>query len=305
MPTWLIVGASRGLGLEFVRQLLERGDLVIATVRDPPKAAELWQMAGNSAGACQLLLCDVTQESEIERFVRELSSLRLLQRIDYAVINAGILEYPSRATEASFEVFERHMRTNCIGPIITAQKLLNSQIKVGTIVFMSSDSGSTQNFLAHEDGFAAYSASKAALNQSLRHMATELERKQSTTCILAMHPGEVSTDMGNIQTEWDVEGIISPKQSVSMMLKVLASRTLADTGTFWTYEGKVRHVDVHCISARLTFCSNTHGEVVEASRRITPLLVNMRACIIAALSRGLGLLLANRAQFCLGGNVHR
>lgn len=240
MGTWLIIGASRGLGLEFVRQLLARGDLVIATVRDPPKAAELWQMAGNSAGACQLLLCDVSDEENITRFAAELSSLRLLRRLDYVVINPGILEYPSRATEASFAAFERHLRTNCIGPIITAQKLLQlaPHISIGTIVFMSSDSGSTQRFMAHEDGFAAYSASKAALNQALRHMAVELARKQSTTNILAMHPGEVSTDMGNIETEWEVEGIITSRQSVAMMLKVLASRTLADRGTFWTWEGK-------------------------------------------------------------------
>lgn len=246
MATWLVVGASRGLGLEFVRQLLARGDLVIATVRDPPKAAELWQMAGNSAGACQLLLCDVSDEANISRFIEELTSLRLLQRIDYAVINPGILEYPSRATEASFDTFERHMRTNCIGPIITAQKLLQTRIDMGTIVFMSSDSGSTQEFLSHEDGFAAYAASKAALNQALRHMATELQRKQSRTSILAMHPGEVSTDMGSIETEWEVEGIITPKASVSMMLKVLAGRTLADTGTFWTWQDKVRLIFEQC-----------------------------------------------------------
>lgn len=237
MATWLVVGASRGLGLEFVRQLLARGDLVLATVRDPPKAAELWQIAGNSAGKCQLLLCDVSDDANISNFI---TSLRLLQRIDYAVINPGILEYPSRATEASFDTFERHLRTNCIGPIVTAQKLLQTDIEIGTIVFMSSDSGSTQKFLSHEDGFAAYSASKAALNQALRHMAAELERKESKTSILAMHPGEVSTDMGNIETEWEVEGIITPKTSVSMMLDVLASKTLKDRGTFWTWEGKVR-----------------------------------------------------------------
>jgi NAD(P)-dependent dehydrogenase (short-subunit alcohol dehydrogenase family) len=59
------------------------------------------------------------------------------------------------------------MRTNCIGPIITAQKIL-STIPVGTVVFMSSDSASASKFLSFEDGFAAYAASKAALNQALR-----------------------------------------------------------------------------------------------------------------------------------------
>lgn len=76
---------------------------------------------------------------------------------------------------------------------------------------MSSDSGSTTNFREMEDGFAAYAASKAALNQMLRvssphrkehltptltpyqHMAAELKRKDDDTVIIAMHPGEVAT----------------------------------------------------------------------------------------------------------------
>ena len=66
MPTWLIVGASRGIGLEFVRQLLGRGDQVIATVRDPQKASELWSLAGEAPrGACRLLLCDVSSDESI------------------------------------------------------------------------------------------------------------------------------------------------------------------------------------------------------------------------------------------------
>lgn len=66
MSTWVIVGASRGIGLEFVRQLLARGDRVIATVRNPAKASQLWALAGEAAlGACSLLECDVTSETSI------------------------------------------------------------------------------------------------------------------------------------------------------------------------------------------------------------------------------------------------
>ena len=54
---------------------------------------------------------------------------------------------------SSFEAFDDHLRTNCVGPIIVAQKLLQTSISIGTIVFMSSDSGSASNFLAYEDGY--------------------------------------------------------------------------------------------------------------------------------------------------------
>lgn len=66
MSTWIIVGASRGIGLEFVRQLLARGDHVIASIRDPAKASQLWALAGAAAGgSCQLFECDVTQDASI------------------------------------------------------------------------------------------------------------------------------------------------------------------------------------------------------------------------------------------------
>ena len=53
----------------------------------------------------------------------------------------------------SFETFEDHLRSNAVGPIMVAQKLLQTQIKMGTIVFMSSDSGSAANFRKFEDGY--------------------------------------------------------------------------------------------------------------------------------------------------------
>ncbi len=63
---WVIVGASRGIGLEFVRQLLARGERVIATVRDPARASQLWSLAGSGdRGACQLFECDVASETSI------------------------------------------------------------------------------------------------------------------------------------------------------------------------------------------------------------------------------------------------
>ena len=66
MARWLVIGAGQDVGLEFVRQILARGDKVVATVRSPEKAAELWKMAGVAGmGVCQLLLCDISTEKLI------------------------------------------------------------------------------------------------------------------------------------------------------------------------------------------------------------------------------------------------
>lgn len=73
-----------------------------------------------------------------------------------------------RATEISYANFAHHLHTNAIGPIITAQRLLATGLRIGTVAFMSCDSGSAANFRDSEDGFGAFAASKAALNQMLR-----------------------------------------------------------------------------------------------------------------------------------------
>lgn len=132
-----------------------------------------------------------------------------------------------------------HLHTNTVGPVLTAQKVLKHGLAVDLITFISSDSGSAQCFREMEDGFAAYAASKAALNQMIRHMAAELKRKGSRTAILALHPGEVQTDMANIDVGWDVGGQMSPAESISSCLSVIESKGMKDNGTFWTWENKV------------------------------------------------------------------
>jgi NAD(P)-dependent dehydrogenase (short-subunit alcohol dehydrogenase family) len=117
--TWVVVGASRGIGLEFVRQLLQLGNQVIAAVRDPITASQLWQIAGSQSrpGSCLIEQCDVTSEESIQvsekgkdgrtykliniqAFAAKLkSNVDKGMRIENVVLNAGILQYPNRASE--------------------------------------------------------------------------------------------------------------------------------------------------------------------------------------------------------------
>lgn len=206
--------------------------------------------------------------------------------IDTIVLNAGILEYERGlgALDVEFDMLERHLRVNSVGNIVLARKLLmlndgaallqrreqaliakdrdDASVVGRQVVFMSSDSGSMADFREYEDGFAAYGASKAALNMMIRHMAAELKRRasskeedaksdwqsrvtakreiepwESEVCVLAMHPGEVSTDMANIEVGWDVEGVITAEDSVRDMLKVLEDKNARYSGTFWRWDG--------------------------------------------------------------------
>ncbi|EPS34684.1 hypothetical protein PDE_09648 [Penicillium oxalicum 114-2] len=244
--TWVIVGASRGIGLEFVRQILHKGFHVIAGVRSPATATQLLELRSQSSSAdrCIIEQCDVTDNESIQSFASKVKeAARGGLRITHVVLNAGILHYPNRATEISFSDFALHLHTNTIGPIVCAQKLVNldPDCPPAKVVFISSDSGSATLFRDDEDGFGAYSASKAALNQMLRHMAAELSRRGgqwSRTCILAIHPGEVETDMANIDLGWEVHGSIQADESVRCMLKVIEEKD--ETGSFWCWDGR-RH----------------------------------------------------------------
>lgn len=74
----------------------------------------------------------------------------------------------------------------------------------------------------------------------LRHMAAELKRKGNDTIVIALHPGEVSTDMAkNVSLEWEVEGQMRPTESVAACISVIDSKKTGDSGTFWTWEDKV------------------------------------------------------------------
>ncbi|KAJ5177129.1 uncharacterized protein N7482_003006 [Penicillium canariense] len=243
---WVVVGASRGIGLEFVRQLLKDGQHVIAGVRDIVAAGQLSDLIAHhpTPNRCLIHECDITNEGSIQGFVdRVEDAVQRGLRVRNIILNAGILKYPNRATGISFSDFALHLHTNTIGPIICAQKLVNldSESPPSKVVFISSDSGSATMFRGHEDGFGAYGASKAALNQMLRHMAAELGRKGGkwgNICILAMHPGEVQTDMANIDVDWEVEGSIQPAESVTGMLKVIGEKN--ESGSFWCWDGR-RH----------------------------------------------------------------
>lgn len=113
MPqTWLIVGASRGIGLEFVRQLLASGHTVIATSRASTgghdNASELKSFsAGPNGHSLTILECDVSKEESVKTFVEVVRGMGspggvLEQRvIDVVVLNAGVLDYPNRISELS------------------------------------------------------------------------------------------------------------------------------------------------------------------------------------------------------------
>ena len=112
----VVTGANRGLGLEFVRQLLARGDHVIAACRHPGKATALNQLAGEHPGRLHVLPLDVADEKSRTAFAHELPLVT--DGVDLLINNAGVLHSGERWGNVSAANLEDSLRTNAIGPFL-------------------------------------------------------------------------------------------------------------------------------------------------------------------------------------------
>jgi NAD(P)-dependent dehydrogenase (short-subunit alcohol dehydrogenase family) len=218
--TGLITGANRGLGLEFARQYSAAGWRVIGTARRPDAATDL------NALEVRVMRLDVTDQESVDRLANDLGD----EAIDLLINNAGIFPMAATLPEIDFDNITRTLAVNTIGPMRVTRALLPNLRRGGAkkIVNITSNLGS---IAGNTDGrFYGYRESKAALNMFTRSLAAEL-RDDGFTCIV-MNPGWVQTDMGGANAP------LQPPESISGMRAVIDRLTPADTGTFWTHEGK-------------------------------------------------------------------
>lgn len=216
--TVVITGANRGLGLEFARQLHAAGANVIGTARRPEAADDL------KALGVRVEQLDVTDPESVANLKAAIGDAP----VDALLNNAGI--FPSRVgvEQADPADYARVYDVNVIGPLRVTQALLPN-LRAGErklIMNMSSGLGSISS--NGRGGSAGYRESKSALNMMTKSMAAEFD---GFICI-AMSPGWVRTDMGGPNAN------LSPEQSVSGMLGVLAAATVDDSGSYFTYDGQ-------------------------------------------------------------------
>ncbi|TFY58889.1 hypothetical protein EVJ58_g6130 [Rhodofomes roseus] len=208
--TWLIVGASRGLGLELVRQLIATPNTVIAACRNPSSASQLEALNPAAGAELHIIHLDVSSEESIRASVGKVEAVLNGRGLDYLYNNAGI--------------------TNVVGPALLASLCLPFLEKGNkkTIVNVSSSMGG----LTHDYGASAatYNASKAAMNM--------LTHKQAKTrpdlIVISLCPGWVQTDLGGVSAP------LEPPESVAGQLKVVLGLKKEDTGKFIRYDGGAR-----------------------------------------------------------------
>ncbi len=225
----LVTGANRGLGLAFVRQLLDRGDHVVAACRQPGKATALNTLAGEFPGRLHVLPLDVANTKSRAVFVHELPLvLGDDGRIDLLVNNAGVLHSGERFAHVDPLILEDSFRTNAIGPFLLVQALAPSLADGARIANLSSEMGSigTRN----EFRSPSYCSSKSAQNMLTVQLAHALRARG--IIVLALHPGWVQTDMGGASATLD------SNDAVRGLLQVINAATLEDSGRFMDWRGE-------------------------------------------------------------------
>ena len=191
----LIIGASRGLGLGLVKELIADGWTVTATVRDPSKAQAL-----KALGPVRIERLDMDSKQAIKALSNTLHS----DVFDLLFINAGVKGPDDQLSgNATLAVGGQLFFTNSVAPINLAREFVSKVRKdSGVLAFMSSVLGSVTHPDAPE--MALYKASKAALN-SMTNTFVRYELGDNNPTVLSMHPGWVKTDMGGEGADIDVQ----------------------------------------------------------------------------------------------------
>ena len=227
MPTLLITGANRGLGLAFTERYLADGWLVRACCRQASE--RLSALSGRYPDLLHTHILDVLDHGRIDALAAQLQDTP----IDLLLNNAGTAGEGGLGTGSlghfDYEGWRRILEVNLLGPIKMAEAFVehvarSEQKKIVTISSMLASIGSNTN-----GGYAPYRVSKAAVNAAMRSLAMEL--KDRGIIVIPISPGWVRTDMGGSGAP------LSPEESVAGMRKVIANLTRADTGRFFTLEG--------------------------------------------------------------------
>ena len=227
MQRVLVTGANRGLGLEFVHQLLARGARVIGACRQPGRALKLTELAAAHPGHLHVLPLDLDKERSIAGLAHEAGMLT--DRLDALINNAGVLVSGERYGELGAKAFAETFATNVIGPLLVTQALtpLLAHGEAARIVNLSSDLGSQTDTVAFNT--PSYAISKAALNMVTRLTAAELGARG--IIVISLNPGWVRTDMGGARAP------LAVNESVAAMLTVIDGLKPGDGGRFLDYTG--------------------------------------------------------------------
>ena len=218
LSTYLITGANRGIGLELVRQLSDRGEDVIATCRSvSPELKSLPVRVETNV--------DITSGDSIMNLIKNLEDTK----IDVLIQNAGIAEFNS-ISNLDPKSISHQFEVNALGPLCFIHAMLSHLSQPAKIALISSRMGSIDD--NSSGGSYGYRMSKVALCMAGKSLSVDLKSQDISVAIL--HPGLVSTRM----TGFTSKGI-QPDESAKGLIQRIDELTLENTGTFWHANGEI------------------------------------------------------------------
>jgi NAD(P)-dependent dehydrogenase (short-subunit alcohol dehydrogenase family) len=227
MPSALITGANRGLGLEFARQYFADGWRVYAACRDPASASKLRQLAEGSNDKLRILAMEVTDPASIHAAATQLDG----QAIDLLLNNAGIIGPRGQTIgNIDYEAWANVLAVNTMGPMRVSEAFVEhvARSERKLIVTLTSGMGSIADNTS--GGSILYRSSKAAVNMVMRSLAIDLAPR-GIICVV-INPGWVQTDMGGMNATLD------PSESISRMRRVITTLGPELSGKFFNHTGR-------------------------------------------------------------------
>ena len=213
MPTVLITGANRGIGLEFARQYQQDEWNVITTTRQ--SSAELDNLR------LRVESLDLADADAVASFADRIGG-----ELDLFIANAGTNHPMNGDTADDAQAWQEMMMVNAIAPYLLGRNMLPRMSDGGKMIAISSGMGSIGD---NSGGWIPYRTSKAALNMAWNSLA--LEATPRGVIVAAFSPGWVKTRMGGSGAE------ISAGESVSDMRALIDRLTIADSGQFLRRNG--------------------------------------------------------------------
>ncbi|MGI9265422.1 MAG: SDR family oxidoreductase [Gammaproteobacteria bacterium] len=240
----LVQGASRGIGLAIVRELLATGQIkkIYATCRNPADASTLRKLASNDQ-RLSLLALDVTREATIRNAASRVANE--VDRLDSLINCNGVLhERPHiqperRLQEIESDSLARSFQINALGPLLVLREFeqLLKKSDGARVMTLSARVGSiSDNELG---GWYGYRTSKAALNQMMHTLAVEWRRLSRPILCAVMHPGTVSTELSRPFTAGlAADKLFSPERAAQQLLDVFGRLSMEESGGFFAWDGQ-------------------------------------------------------------------
>ena len=228
MSTIMIVGATRGIGLELTKQYANEGNQVIACARDTANASLLNEVASGSENI-KIEQLDIADAGSIESASSRIGE----EAVDSVIIVAGwVGGMPDNQTIDNIDIDEWHntLNINTIGPLLVA-KAFKSNLAAsgnGNLMILSSQLAASTWPMG---GMYIYSTTKAAVSKVGQILA--LDWAEDPIIVSIMHPGWVQTDMGGPTAE------ITAEESASGIRNVLLGLTKEDSGNFYKWNGDI------------------------------------------------------------------